>query len=188
MKNQVRRAMSMSVGLGAFALLAQSTLGSVIGGYVDNGDGTFTYSYLVDNTTGPFDISAWSLDFPFSTPDWDQLDAPSGGEVTIPNFDWSADKGVPVTGLSAQDFLSLAPAGDVLVGQSLSGFSFTSRFLPGQVAFLEFSANGASAGGSTVGPALIAVTVPEPGGKVAELAFAAVAVFTAGRRVVRARA
>jgi hypothetical protein len=82
--------------------------------------------------------------------------------------------------------LSLDPSGDVPPGQSLSGFSFTSHYLPGQVAFLEFSADGTSNGGTTIGPAVL--SVPDGGGKSAEFALAAVAVLAAAGQVQRSRA
>ncbi len=67
--------------VGALALAALAALpasADVIATFVVNGDGTVTYTYEVDNTAGAFDIALWSLEFPFATPDWDQLDTFSG--------------------------------------------------------------------------------------------------------------
>lgn len=148
--------------------------GEVQGTFVINGDGTVTYFYEVDNRFGLFDISLWSLEFPIATPDWDTLDQFSGGDVVVPNIGWFADAGVPVTGQSAQDFLSLNPDSDVHVGETLFGFSFTSRFLPGTVTYREFSAFGDSAGGLTVGP-VITAPIPEGEAWLAGLAVVGVA-------------
>lgn len=144
----------------AVALIAQSAPASaaIVSTVVDNGDGTFTYAFEVDNTAGAFDIAAWSLDLAFA-PDWNPLDTFAGGDVAVP-ANWIADVGIPVAGVSAQDFLSLGPDSDVLVGSTLSGFSFTSSFQPGAVTYFEFSAFGDSATGSVVGPA--SAPIPEP--------------------------
>lgn len=144
-----------------------------MGSYVLNGDGTVTYSYEVDNRSGGFEIAAWSLEFDFATPDWNPLSVFSGGGVTVPNANWDASLGLPVTGLSAQDFLSLDSSTDVGIGSSLAGFSFTSRFLPGQVAFNEFSAVGDSATGYTLGP--VAPTAVSDGGDAGFLGLTALA-------------
>ena len=168
---------------GAVAASA-GAFGDIVGSQVVNNDGTVTYSYVVDNSAGSFDVAAWSLEFGFPTPDWNQVDVPSGGHVTVPTPDWLADIGTPVAGLSAQDFLALAPGADVLVGNSLSSFSFTSRFLPGSVTFYEFSANGDFTTGTTLGPV---AAVPDIGGSLEAISFAAVAAFAARTRQ-RARA
>jgi hypothetical protein len=140
------------------ALVAASASGNVVGSYVINSDGTVTYSYVVDNTGGSFDIAAWSLEFDFATPDWDPLSATSGGGVVVPNSNWDASQAVAIAGLSAQDFLSLDSSTDVVVGAKQSGFSFTSRFLPGTIRFNEFSADGSGFNsGSTVGPLVVAI-------------------------------
>ncbi|MBE2213094.1 MAG: hypothetical protein IAE82_04415 [Opitutaceae bacterium] len=170
-----------------FALLASAPLpasGAVFGTHLLNGDGSVTYSYIVDNTGGPFDISAWSLDLDLAMPDWDQLDVFSGGGVDVPNSDWFASAGIPVTGLSAQDFLSLSPIGDVLIGQILGGFSFTSHFLPGTVTYTEFSATGESRTGTTTGP--VSAHVPDAGGGLTLIATTALVAFAAGTRRHRA--
>jgi hypothetical protein len=148
-----------AAGIGlALALFASPAPASIIGSALDNGDGTFTYSFEVDNSSGSFDVSAWSLDLPFATPDWDPFDAGFGGDVIVPD-NWVAQPGTPVTGLFAQDFVSLDPSSDVLVGTKLGGFSFKSSFRPGLVGYSEFSAVGDAVTGSTVGPA---EAVPEP--------------------------
>lgn len=147
----------------AAALLAPAAPASaaIVSTIVDNGDGTFTYSFEVDNASGGFDIASWSLDLEFASPDWNQLDSFAGGDVVVTDPDWIATVGIPVSGLSAQDFLSLGPDSDVVVGSVLSGFSFTSSFQPGAVTYYEFSAFGDSATGSVVGPSV--APIPEPG-------------------------
>lgn len=171
------------------ALLAAATLfagtvgtasATIIGTVVDNGDGTHTYSYEVDNSAGAFDVAVWSLEFAFAAPDWDQLDTFSGGDVSVPNADWFADAGIPVAGLSAQDFVSLDPAGDVLIGNTLAGFSFTSAYQPGLVDWAEFAATGASASGRTIGPVVHAV--PAPGSGLLWVGAGALMILLAPRR------
>ena len=144
-----------SIGL---CLTSLPSKAAVSGSSADNGNGTFTYSYIVDNSGGSFDVVDFALDFNFPNAqiDWNQLDVAGGGEVTVANGNWIAEAGIPVIGLSSQDFLSIAPAGDVQVGSSLSGFSFVSALAPGTVAYFEFGALGESAFGSTVGPAVLA--------------------------------
>lgn len=130
---------------------------TIIGSALDNGDGTFTYSYTVDNSSGIFDIEAWSLEF-FITPDWNQDDIFAGGDVGVPT-DWFALAGIPTTGIAAQDFVSF-PGAEVFVGDTpLGGFTFTSSSQPGTITFFEFGPGGASTSGTTIGPAAI----PEPG-------------------------
>ena len=171
------------VMLSALWLLPQNAVrANVMSSFVVNGNGTVTYSYTVGNSAGSFDISAWSLEFPFSSPDWNQLDQLSGGSVTVPNAGWFADAGIPISGQSAQDFLSLSPASDVLIGNQQSGFSFTSLYLPGVVTYHEFSATGASASGTTMGPAILPTTVPESDGPYALLGLAALVAFAAATR------
>jgi len=155
----------------------------IVGSSVLNPDGSYTYSYTVDNTLGAFDISSWSLEFDFAAPDWDQADAFAGGGVTVPNAEWFAMPGIPLSGLSGQDFLSLSSSSDILAGTSLSGFSFTSWFAPSLVAFAESDALGASSTlASTVGPSSAAApAVPEGSGPYALMA----AVFLAGSAFLR---
>lgn len=155
----------------------------VVATFVVNGDGTVTYTYEVDNTAGAFDVAAWSLEFPFATPDWDPLDVPSGGGVGVPNATWFAAAGIPVGGLSAQDFVSLDATGDVLLGTTLGGFSFTSAYLPGLVDYLEFSALGDSVSGQVLGPALLPPpAVPEAGGWLGGAVAVGFAAGVMGRR------
>ena len=153
---------ALLAGVMLFAGTMGTAAATIIGTSVDNGDGTYTYSYEVDNTDGAFDVAVWSLEFAFAPPDWDQLDAFSGGDVSVPN-DWFAGVGVPFAGLSAQDFVSLDSGGDVLVGDILAGFSFTSSYQPGLVDWAEFASAGDSASGRTIGPVFVHA-VPEPGG------------------------
>lgn len=155
LENGIRWAALMS------ALLAPAAPSSaaLIGSAVFNGDGTFTYSFVVDNTAGSFDVAAWSLELPFAPPDWNPLDVFAGGDVTVPD-NWIAFAGIPVTGLAAQDFLSLGPDSDVLVGSVLGGFSFVSSYQPELITYHEFSAFGDAATGSVVGPG--PVPIPEP--------------------------
>src|SRR5262245_18952984 len=98
--------------------------GEIIGSFVVNGDGTVTYTYRVDNQAGLFDVAFWSLDFEFPAPDWNQVDTLGGGDVAVANPNWLAEAGIPLVGLSAQDFVSLDPTADVLTGTVLDGFSF----------------------------------------------------------------
>ena len=177
----VRIKRSALAGLACLAASAPA-FGNIIGSDVVNGDGTVTYSYIVDNLGGSFDVAAWSLEFGFPAPDWNQLDNFSGGGVTVPNENWFADAGIPVTAQTAQDFLSLAPDGDVAAGHSLAGFSFTSKFLPGTVDYSEFSADGRSISGTTIGPVS---SVPEGNGPFEALAFGAVVAIGAGTRIWR---
>jgi len=176
----------LSVITAGFLLLASAlpSRGNVIGTSTANLDGSYTYFYVVDNTAGAFDISSWSLDFAFAAPDWNQADVGSGGSVAVASVDWLAGPGIPVVGLSAQDFLSLGPWSDVLIGTSVDGFSFTSWFAPGSVTFSEFDAFGESSNqGKTVGPSARIDTVPEGGGSYSLLAAA----FLAGCAYARRR-
>ena len=119
-----------------FVLLALSasplaTQALINGTAVENVDGTYTYQYVVDNSAGIFDIAGFTLEFPVPEDqlDWDPLDIFSGGDVEIPSLDWFADSGVPsLGGGSAQDFFSISFLGDVLAGETLGGFAFTSSF------------------------------------------------------------
>lgn len=148
---------------GSLLVASLPASGEIVGSFVLNADGTATYFYRVDNRAGLFDISQWSLEFEFANPDWTQLDTFSGGEVEVPDPNWFADSGVPILGQSAQDFLSIASSGDVLIGAVLGGFSFTSAYLPGVITYYEFSALGESMSGTTLGPVAVPV-IPEAGG------------------------
>ena len=175
-----RRCLAWAAGIGCI-LGAIPADAEVLGTYVVNGNGTVTYTYQVDNTAGSFDVSLWSLEFPFATPDWNQLDTLTGGSVSIPNAHWVADAGVPVGGLSAQDFLSLDPAGDVVAGFLVGEFSFTSSYLPGPIAFFEYSPLGDFVTGTTTGPAILPPTaaIPEAGGWWAGVALTGLAALSA---------
>ena len=158
---------SFTLLLGLLWCSALPSHATPIGLAVDNGNGTWTYSYTIDNTGGTFDIVAWSLEFNFTSAliDWNQSDTFSGGAVTVPDANWIAQPGIPTFGLSSQDFFSLDPASDVLTGTSLTGFSFISAIAPGSVSYyLEFGANNESQSGFTVGPqASLSASVPEGG-------------------------
>ncbi|MBL9128479.1 MAG: VPDSG-CTERM sorting domain-containing protein [Verrucomicrobiales bacterium] len=149
------------------SLMPHSADAGVVGAAQANGNGTYTYSYTVDNTGGNFDIFAWSLEFdiPAGQIDWNQIDQAAGGDVVVPNADWIAQGGVPTLGrLSAQDFVSLSPFSDVLIGGTLSGFSFVSAFPPSQnVIAFAFGASGESASWTTVGPGTRPSGVPDSG-------------------------
>lgn len=110
----------------------------------------YTYSYTINNTDGAFDISAFALEFNL-IPDWNQDDTGIGGDVTVAPG-WIAQAGFPTLGSSAQDMLSFSSLSDVLVGDTLGGFSFASSYAPGNVTCYEFSAFGDSSFGSVVGP------------------------------------
>jgi hypothetical protein len=168
----------------ACALLAATApaLGKVVGSDVVNSDGSVTYSYVVDNSKGMFDVAAWSLEFGFPTPDWDQLDTFSGGSVNVPNAGWFGDAGIPVVGKSDQDFISLDSEDDVAEGDKLYGFSFTSEFAPGNVQYFEFSEDGYSTTGTTIGPVS---SVPEQGGFLEGIAFVALAAFAFRTRLAQ---
>jgi hypothetical protein len=169
--------------IAACTLFAASVPASaiVVGSFVDNGNGTFTYSYEIDNSGGAFPVAAWSLEFGFTTPDWDSLDTLSGGDVSVPNANWFAIGGNLPGGEAIQDFLTLSSVAEVPIGQTLLGFSFTSEFAPGLVDFTEFSAGGDFNIGSTIGP-VPASAVPEAGSGMEGIAFAALVAFAAVAR------
>ncbi len=142
-------------------IISGSANAFIIESHIMNPDGTYTYTYLIDNTPmegiAAFDIMSWSLEFPI-IPDWNQNDAssvPAGG-VIVPNSGWTALSGTPITGQSAQDFVSLSASFEVETGQQLGGFSFTSSFAPGSIAFYEFGVDAQTNSGVTIGP------IPEP--------------------------
>ena len=170
----------VGLAFGAPGMLSTAS-GDVIGSSADNGDGTFTYSYVVDNSAGSFDVAAWSLEFGFAFPDWNQKSVLDGGDVEVPNAHWFAEPGTPVTGLSTQDFLTIDPDGVVPVGAKLDGFSFTSAHGPGLITFYEFSAAGDFATGTAIGP-MGAVSVPEPCTASLIAAGASMALAAGGRR------
>ena len=152
-----RRFAAPAVALACLGLTLAPAYGVIQSTYVDNGNGTFTYHYTVDNQAGTFDIASWSLDLGLASPDWNQNDASLGGDVSVPNSGWLAFAGTPILGLSAQDFLSLDTSSDVLMGATLAGFSFTSAFGPGEVSYFEFGALSESSSGLTTGPVFAAV-------------------------------
>lgn len=142
-----------SVGAAFLLAGAASASATVVGTFTNHGDGSYTYHYRIDNSAGTFDISQWSLEFGFSTPDWTPLTTASGGDVAVPDPNWDASAGPALPGSFTLDFLSLDPASDVGIGSSLGGFSFLSRFEPGTVAFTEFAADGSTSfSGTTLGP------------------------------------
>src|SRR5690606_19657648 len=116
-------------------------------------------------------VVAWSLTTNLPIFDgWS--DVASGGSVSVPDANWIAQPGTPSPGGPAPlDFISLDPAGDVLVGTMLDGFSFTTPFAPGAVTYFEFSALGDFASGVTIGP------VPDLGGGAELVGVAALALL-----------
>ncbi len=159
----------------ALLLGQNAAFATITGAASANGDGTYTYSYTVDNSGGAFDIAAWSLEFGFLTPDWNQADAPTG-DVQVPNSGWGAAAGIPVTGLSAQDFFTLSSNDDIKVNSTLNGFSFRSSFAPGTVSFTEFAeGTGDAISGSVIGPATMTATLPESGSSFSLTALGAAA-------------
>ncbi len=173
-----------SIAAGALLLAQHAAFASITANVTTNGDGTYTYSYTVDNSTGSFDIAAWSLEFDFHTPDWNPLDVPTGGDVSIPNLGWIAGAGIPTTGLSAQDFLTFTPNDDVKTGAILGGFSFTSHFAPGDILFTEFAEDGSSSSSGTVkGPTSGTTnTVPESGAGMGVMLLGTLAAFATVNR------
>lgn len=182
MNDLFRKVYSATAGL-LLCISALPLRADIIGTSALNPDGSYTYSYTVDNTSGVFDISYWSLEFDFATPDWDQADTFAGGGVTVPDAEWWATAGIAFSGLSAQDFLSLSPSADALAGASLGGFSFTSWFAPGMVTFAGFDPFASSSiQGTTVGPSSANTpAVPEGSGSYGLMA----AGFLAGSVLLR---
>ena len=178
--NQKLGLLKLTVILGVgVSFCERNALGVVLGAVVANGDGTITYTYLVDNSAGTFDIAGWSLEIPRRNADWNPSDQFSGGDVTVPNAGWFASTGIPgADGWFAQDFLSIDPASDILVGDGLGGFSLTSSLLPELVPYYEFSADGLSTSGMTMGPARMPVGMAEGGGPYSALAMGALAMMT----------
>jgi len=170
------------VAAGALLLAQHAAFATITANVADNGDGTFTYSYTVDNSGGSFDIAAWSLEFDFAVPDWNQLDVPTGGDVSIPNINWSADKGIATPGHSAQDFFTFTSSDDVKINATLGGFSFTSHFSPGDILFSEFSEDGFFSNSGTVKGPSSGTAVPDGGMGVGLLALGALATFGALNR------
>ena len=152
------RTPSLLVVFAAITGLASNQAGaSIIGMSTDNMNGTWTYEYTIDNTTGNSAVVGFDLDFDF-TPDWNQLDVNRGGDVMVPDANWSASLGGP----SLQGFLSLGPSSDVLPGAILQGFSFTSGVAPALVGYQEYhNLPSISGAGFVPGPSGLAA-VPEP--------------------------
>jgi hypothetical protein len=155
------------------------TQASLVGVATDNGNGTYTYSYTVDNSAGAFPVVAFTLDFPFASSaiDWNQ----STGVVTPAG--WVGFPGIPTTGLSAQDFLSTSPAADVAVGSTLGGFSFTTAHPPVTIPYITFGASGQTQAGTIVGAGPTAV--PEPGTALAALLLISIVAARPLRRTTR---
>lgn len=151
-----------------FLLVLPFNLNAAVSVVVSGNSSTgFTYTYSVANDQS-FPISQWALEFdiPEADLDWDRQDLSLMGDVTVPlqdpmifTDDWAARPGIPVTGLSAQDFFASDDlgGGDILLMETLDGFSFTSGFAPGPVIFREFGPAGQSSLGTVLGP-----VVPEP--------------------------
>lgn len=144
----------LTIALMTMACTGVSVIGIVIGTVTTNGDGTYTYSYVVENLSELFDIVAWSLEFDF-LPDWNRADTSGGGDVAVPSPGqamWIAKEGTPIVGKSAQDFISLSDSDVVGFNESSGTFSFTSEFAPGYARNFEFGRSGESAGGIVVAP------------------------------------
>jgi len=132
-------------------LLASTSPGAITSTAINNGNGTYTYTYTIDNLAGSSPVGLFSLEFDF-VPDWNPLDTLAGGDVSVPNSDWIAESGVPLTGVAAQDFIA-SPQADVPVGSTQSGFSFTSTKAPGTSIWRIFDLfGGGSTSGTTTGP------------------------------------
>ena len=151
------------------ALLPGSASAATISSEVSEQDGLFIYSYSIDNSVGSFPVSALSLEFPFeqALADWNPLDIPSGGDVSVPlndpflaEDDWESFALTFLPGTFSQGFSALGPRGeaDVQVGSQLSGFSFSSRLQPASTPFTVFGPAGESLSGTILAPS----PVPEP--------------------------
>lgn len=166
--------MALVLAFSALCILGHDTQGAIVGSVLDNGNGTYTYSYSIDNTGGAFPVVAFSLEFPVPSAaiDWDQTTG-----ITLP-VNWAAVPGIPTLGLSAQDFLSLNPIADVSIGGILAGFSFVSALQPGPVSYNQFGAAGQTRSGTVVG----ATGVPEPGTALAGIFVLGFAAFQSTSR------
>ena len=174
----------------AFSFLLLTALPAraiVTGSATLNGDGTYTYSYEIDNTFGTFDVIGWTLELSLlpTEIDWDPNDIVFGGDVTVPSRLVRPEQRFQVwAAVRRRISFRLGATGDVPAGQTLSGFSFTSAFAPVSTAFtLEFGALGESLRGSTIGPGR-AAAVPDKAPSVLLLSFACAALGL-GRRMLR---
>ncbi len=77
-----RRFAAPAVALACLGLTLAPAYGVIQSTYVDNGNGTFTYHYTVDNQAGTFDVASGSLDLGLPSPDWNQNDTSLGGSTT----------------------------------------------------------------------------------------------------------
>lgn len=138
----------------------------------------YLYSYTVDNSQGSFDIWMWSLEFNF-LPDWVMTETEVGGEVTVPT-DWLAQEGIPNSAVATQDFLTFTA--DVLVGETVAGFSFVSAFPPGSVGYSQYGVTGDVFSGNVLGP----TSVPD-GGALVGLWACALLLLGGSHRILNSR-
>ena len=180
---------SISSFTSLFCILSASVVVStqanaiIIGTSTDNLDGTWTYEYVIDNTSGSFDIDAFALQFDFDPDDvvgFNPLDTFSGGDVNVPNLDWVSDPNF--SGNNTLDFTDLDAllfgGFGVVAGDSLSGFSFTLAMAPTMVTWTAFDTivTGSSISGSTVGPG--SASVPDSASTGLLLVFSFISLFS----------
>jgi len=123
--------------------------------------GLFSYNYSITNLSGA-DLAVVNLDgLPMVPGALSNLSAPAGFQIS------PYDPGVGI-----ESFLSNTQA--FTSGSTISGFSFTSAFGPGTVAFDTLDNNGGTFNGTTLAPVPEASTLVSLGAGVLLLTFAVV--------------